>query len=62
MKRVVNVRDMEKNTVRRSIICLIRVPEGEKREDVAEEILETLVADNFPEVKTETSLPIQNSL
>lgn len=62
MKRVVNVRDMEKNTVRRSIICLIRVPEGEKREDVAEEIFETLVADNFPEVKTETSLPIQNSL
>lgn len=55
MKHVVRVRDIE-NTVRFTI-CFIKVPEGEKRKNVAEEVF-----DNFPEVMTENNLPIQESL
>lgn len=62
MRHRVKVRDLEKNTVRSFTVCLIKVPNGEKRENVAEEIFEKLVADNFPEVMTETNLPIQGSL
>ena len=35
---------------------MIRVPEGEKRENVVEEIFETLMVNHFPEVMIETNL------
>ena len=56
MEHVVKVRDIEKNTMKSSTICLIRVPEGEKRENVVEEIFETLMVNHFPEVMIETNL------
>lgn len=59
MEHVIRVRNIE-NTVS-FIICLIKVPEKEKRENTAE-LFETLIADKFPEVTTETNLPVQESL
>lgn len=61
MKHVVKFREIE-NTVRKFTICLIKVPEEEKRENVAEEIFEKLMADNCPEVMTKTNLPVQEGL
>lgn len=62
MKHVVKFREVE-NTVRKFTICLIKVPEEEKRENVAEEIFAKLKADdNCPEVMTKTNLPVQEGL
>lgn len=40
-------------------ICIKVVPEGEKREKGAENIIEKIIANNFPNLRKETNIQVQ---
>ena len=55
-----SVRDLWDN-IKRKNICIIRVPEGEEREEGPEKIFEEIIVENFPNMGKEIATHVQET-
>ena len=53
-----NTRDLWDN-IKHANLCIIRIPEGEERGKGIENVFEEITAENFPNLKKETYIQIQ---
>ena len=49
------------DNIKRNIICIIGVPEGEEREKGPEKILEEIIVKNFPNMGKEIATQVQEA-
>ena len=55
-----NVRDLWDN-IEHTNLCIMGVPEGEEKEEGIKNMFEEIMADNFPNLKKETDIQIQEA-
>ena len=55
-----SLRDLWDN-IKHTNIIIIEVPEGEEREKAAENIFEDTIAENFPNLRKETDMKVQEA-
>ena len=55
-----NIRDLWDN-IKRANLHIIGIPEGEEREKGTENVFEEIMAKNFPNLKKETDIHIQEA-
>ena len=53
-----NIRDLWDTNIKHVNLCIIGIPEGEERERGIENVIEEIMAENFPNLKQETDIEI----
>ena len=60
LKNEESLRDCRDN-IKRTNICIVRVPEGEEREQVIEKRFEEIMIENFPNLTKEIDIQVQEA-